>query len=204
LKSGQSIIGSRPVSGVGWLDYFRKWASKYDREVEAYDYDPEKLLKPFVPLIRKRKRGLDVGCGTGKSLEALKTVCDEVVGVEPVEKMALQAEAKGFRVFRMKGEELGRLVEDGVPGRFDLVAFFASIDYMNVELVVAGVEKVLEPGPAGHMPKKEAGLVFLTVEPENEEKVVRAFGERGFRVVKRDTRKAYEGQTYVCLLMNKG
>ncbi len=178
---------------MSWLDYFRRWASKYDREVEAYGYSPEKLLKPFRHLIGKRKRGLDVGCGTGKSLEAVAKFCREVVGVEPVEKMARRAEAKGFKVLRMKGEDIGRLGRSGSVGPVDFVSFFASMDYMDAGRVAEGVAEVLADG----------GMVFLTVEPENEERVVRAFGERGFRAVKRGARKAYEKQTYVCLLLRK-
>ena len=171
---------------MDWLAYFKKWASRYEMEVEAYGYEPKKLIKPFIALIGKRKRCLDVGCGTGKSLEAVKNFCDEVVGVEPVEKMARRAEARGFRVLRLRGEELGK-----IGGRFDFISFFASIDYMRAERVAEEVKEVVE----------NSGLVFLTVEPENEKRVVEAFSRNGFKVVKRVEKKAYEGQRYVCMLL---
>lgn len=175
---------------MGWLEYFRKWASKYDREVEAYGYQPGKLFKPFVPLIGRRKRCLDVGCGTGKSLEVVAELCDEVVGVEPVEKMARRAQARGegFRVERLKGREIGQL-----EGQFDLITCFASIDYMHEVQTAKAAASKLAPG----------GMVFLTVEPENEDRVRAAFKRVGFDVVKRLVKKAYEGQKYVCLLMEK-
>ncbi len=169
---------------MSWLEYFRKWASKYEREVEVYGYDPHRLIAPFLPLIRKRERGLDVGCGTGKSLEAIAKFCDRVVGVEPVEKMARQAEAKGFEVLRMRGEEIGRL------GRFDFVSFFASLDYMDPERVAEACGRVLAPG----------GLLFFTLEPEH---LGHAEHFRGFEPVKRLRKRAYEGQDYWCFLLKK-
>ena len=114
----------------------------------------------------------------------MRRICKEVIGVEPVEKMARRAEEKGFRVLRLRGEELSRLKE-----RFGLATFFASIDYMDADRVASEVRKVLEQG----------GLVFLTVEPENEERIIRAFS--GFEVVKRVKKRAYEGQDYICLLL---
>ena len=174
---------------MSWLDYFRRWASKYDREVEVYGYDPKKLLKPFRALIGKRKRALDVGCGTGKSLEAVAEVAELVFGVEPVEKMAKQAEARGFRVVRMKGEDIGHLGEK----QFDFISFFASIDYMDAEKVAEETAYILA----------DDGVVFMTVEPENENRVRKLFKKYGFNLVKRISKKAYETQTYICLLMQK-
>jgi len=168
-----------------WLEYFRKWARSYDRETKTYGYEPWKLLKHFLHDIGRRERGLDVGCGTGRSLEALARICRKVAGVEPVEKMARQAEARGFEVLRLRGEELQKIGE-----KFDLITFFASIDYMDAGMAARGCLKILAPG----------GLVFLTVEPQNEQRVLEAF--RDFKVVKRRMARAYEGQRYVCLLLS--
>jgi len=171
---------------VTWLEYFKRWASKYEREVDVYGYEPEKLIRPFVPLMGKRKICVDVGCGTGRSMKALMGICEKVIGVEPVEKMARRAEGKGFAVVRLRGEEIGKM-----NVRADLVTFFASIDYMQVEKVVKGIRRILAKN----------GFVFLTVEPENEGRIVKAFKREGFEIVKRIEKRAYEGQKYVCLLL---
>jgi SAM-dependent methyltransferase len=170
---------------VSWLGYFRKWAKSYDRETESYGYEPSRLLRPFLHSIGKRERGLDVGCGTGRSLEVVARFCMEVAGVEPVEKMARRAEEKGFEVLRMRGEDIGEL-----EGKFDFISFFASIDYMDARKVEEGCRKLLTDG----------GLVFLTVEPGNEGRVMKAF--KDWHVVKRIVARAYEGQEYVCLLLS--
>ena len=169
---------------MSWLQYFRKWASKYEREVEAYGYDPMKLIKPFLPLIKKRERGLDVGCGTGKSLEVVSEFCDRVVGVEPVEKMARQAEKKGFEVLRMRGEDISKL------GQFDFVSFFASLDYMDVKQVAKACEKIVKKG----------GFLFFTLEPEHLD-----YAEQfnGFELIKKIKKRAYEGQDYWCFLLKR-
>lgn len=172
---------------MSWLDYFRKWASKYDFEADAYGYKPQRLIRPFQHLIGKRKNGLDIGCGTGKSLQVITKFCKRVRGIEPVEKMAKQAEARGFEVLRGMGENLES------TEKFDFVSFFASIDYMNSAEVVEKVNKILTEG----------GLVFVTVEPENEARIRRAFRKWNFKMIKRESKKAYEQQTYRCLLFER-
>lgn len=174
--------------GVDWLDYFRKWAPKYEREVEAYGYEPEKLFRDFIPLIGRRKSCLDVGCGSGKSLEVVDKICDAVIGVDPVERMAKQAHAKGFNALKLKGEDIDKL-----EGKFDLITFFASIDYMNAEKAARAAAKKLELD----------GELFLTVEPQNEERVLTALTKAGFEIQKRTVKTAYKGQKYVCLLLKQ-
>ena len=173
---------------MNWLSYFRKWAPKYDKEVESYGYDPQKLFHEFVPLIGRRHSCLDVGCGTGKSLEVVDKICDKVVGVDPVERMGKRAHGRGFKVLKMKGEDI-----DKVEGKFDLITFFASIDYMDAEKAAAAAARKLELD----------GEVFLTVEPPNEKRVLKAFTEAGFEVEKRVLKKAYKGQNYVCYLLKQ-
>ena len=169
---------------MSWLEYFRKWASKYEQEVEVYGYDPGKLIAPFLPLIGKRERGLDVGCGTGKSLEVVARFCKHVVGVDPVEKMARQAEAKGFEVLRLRGENIDSL------GQFDFVSFFASLDYMDPERVAEACGKIIPKG----------GLLFFTLEPEH---LDYAKHFKGFKLIKKLKKRAYEGQDYWCFLLKK-
>lgn len=172
---------------MSWIRYFKNWARKYDQETESYGYRPARLIEPFLHPIGKREKCLDVGCGTGKSLEVVSKFCRRVVGVEPVEKMARQADSRGFEVLRFRGEEIGRLKE-----RFDLITFFASIDYMKADQVVRGCKKLLDVD----------GLVFFTVESQNEARFVKEFEGGGFQIVKRVVKKAYDGQDYVCLLLS--
>ncbi|MBR9689920.1 MAG: class I SAM-dependent methyltransferase [Candidatus Altiarchaeota archaeon] len=169
-----------------WQKYFRKWAKKYDKETASYGYNPKNLIKPFLKDIGKRATVLDIGCGTGKGLEATKNLCEASLGVEPVEKMAVQAEKRGFTVFRMKGEDVGK-----INAKFDLITLFASIDFVDSQRVARGCKDVVS----------KDGVVFLTVEPENEVRVIKDFEKNGFKPIKKLKKQAYEGQDYVCLLL---
>ncbi|MBR9680927.1 MAG: class I SAM-dependent methyltransferase [Candidatus Altiarchaeota archaeon] len=173
---------------MSWINYFRTWARKYDEETSSYGYDPNRLIKPFLHLIGKRKQGLDVGCGTGLSLKVIETFCEKIVGIEPVEKMAKQAESKGFQVLRMKGEDLGQ-----IKTKFDFISFFASIDYLDSSVAIKGLKNIIT----------EDVVVFITIEPENKSSVVLKFLKNGFLVKKSITKRAYEGQNYVCVLFEK-
>jgi len=171
---------------VNWINYFRKWAHKYEKDVEGYGYDPKKLIKPFLNHIGMRKTALDVGCGTGKSLVIISKFCETLSGIEPVEKMAIQAEQKGFQILRMKAREIGKL-----KMKFDFISFFASIDYVSINQVVNGCKKILEKN----------GLIFLTIKPQNEKHILDVFLENDFFVVKKKIIHAYRGQEYVCVLI---
>gem|GEM_PF-3404395 len=171
---------------MSWLNYFKSWARKYDEETKSYGYEPSKLIKPFLHLIGKRKQGLDVGCGTGRSLEVVVTFCSKVLGVEPVEKMAKQAENKGFQVLRIRGEDIGM-----IKTKFDFVSFFASIYYLNHHKAIKGIKKIIT----------DDAVVFSTIETQNKSDVVMDFEKEGFKVLKIETRHAYEGQDYKCVLL---
>jgi SAM-dependent methyltransferase len=175
-----------PKQIVNWLRYFGKWAKNYEGEVEGYGYDPKKLIEPFLGLIGKTAACLDVGCGTGKGMEALRELCKTVAGVEPVEGMAKKAEEKGFEVLRMKGEEIGKLGR-----KFELISFFASIDFIDAKKAAKGCRKIIGEG----------GKIFMTIEPQNEKRVLETFEKEGFRTVKKTEARAYRGHDYVCVLL---
>ena len=171
---------------MSWTDYFKRWAKKYDEETKRQGYNPDNLVKPFLQLIGKRKQGLDVGCGTGQSLKVIEKFCEKIVGIEPVEKMAKQAELKGFQVLRLKAEDLGQ-----IEAKFDFVSFFASIDYLDFTSVIKELKNVLT----------EDAVIFTTIEPENSDAVILKFLNEGFLVLKKVTKRAYEGQDYMCVLL---
>ncbi len=171
---------------VNWINYFRKWATKYEKDVEGYGYDPEKLIKPFLKLIGMRKTALDVGCGTGKGLEVISKFCENLSGIEPVEKMAIQSKQKGFQILQMKARNIGKL-----KMKFDFISFFASIDYVSIKQVVKGCKQILNEG----------GLIFLTMEPKSEKRILDSFLKNDFFIIKKEIIHAYRGQEYVCVLI---
>ena len=112
--------------------------------------------------------------------------CEDLIGIEPVEKMAAQAEEKGFQILKIKARNIGKL-----KTKFDFISFFASIDYVSINQVVRGCKKILHKN----------GLIFLTIEPKNEKRILDSFLKNDFFIIKKEIIHAYRGQEYVCVLI---
>lgn len=75
--------------------------------------------------------GLDIGCGTGRSCVALKTVCEEVLGAEPSREMLEEATvAPGIRYQWFDGKDLTDLPQA------DLITFAGAWVYAGSQQMV--------------------------------------------------------------------
>jgi SAM-dependent methyltransferase len=77
-------------------------------------------------------RFLDVGCGNGRLLTALRALGYQVVGVEPDEQARAAAESQGLDVLAGQGERLPEALKGPV---FDGVSFFHVLEHCNDPLL---------------------------------------------------------------------
>jgi SAM-dependent methyltransferase len=86
---------------------------------------------------------VDLGCGTGLSLDVLAAIADEVIGVEPADAMRREAEARhpGVCLVRAGAAETG--LEDGCA---ELVTIAAAFHWMDPRAVLAECARLLLPG----------------------------------------------------------
>jgi SAM-dependent methyltransferase len=110
-------------------------ADEYDRHRPRY---PRPLIAGLVP--RRGVRVLDVGAGTGIAATQLADAGADVLAVEPDERMARLAAAKGIRVEQSTFEEwrpAGR--------EFDLVVFAQSFHWVDPRPALQKVAAILRP-----------------------------------------------------------
>lgn len=88
-----------------------------------------------------RSRVLDVGCGTGEQLEALRRAGFDAVGVEPRPELVDGLAARGFRVFRGVAE---RLPVDSQS--FDGLICKVVLPFTDERKAFAEFARVLRPG----------------------------------------------------------
>jgi SAM-dependent methyltransferase len=101
------------------------------------------LVRRITAFSPQPGRALDVGCGTGELLAALRQDGWTVQGVEPDATLARQAcERHGLGVF------VGDLAAASLPSeRFDLVVLWHVLEHLPEPLAtLAGVRRVLRPG----------------------------------------------------------
>lgn len=80
---------TREISSEEWkrtLDYYRANAARYAAEVASYEMD--RSLDDFTGHLSEGDVVLDVGCGSGRDLTALKRRGFAVIGVEIVDELA--------------------------------------------------------------------------------------------------------------------
>ena len=76
---------------------------------------------------RKRQIGLDIGCGTGRSAQALANFCNFVVGLEPSKSMLLKTEKhKNVNYLNSPGEQIPI-----AAGSVDVVTLAGSLSYIE-------------------------------------------------------------------------
>lgn len=114
----------------------------YDSIAEGYEnlYREEQLaklsmIKPFVDQkITVDSRLLDIGCGTGISLEPWD--CQKI-GIDPSEKLLAKAKSKGLKVKKASAELLP------FPDKsFDIVIALTSIHHTNFSFALKEVSRI--------------------------------------------------------------
>jgi SAM-dependent methyltransferase len=127
---------SRAYSDRRRAESFGTAAEQYDRHRPRY---PRPLIVDLVT--RSGLHTLDVGAGTGIAATQLADAGADVLAVEPDERMARVAAAKGIHVERVT-------FEDWQPaGRsFDLVVFAQSFHWVDPMPALKKVAAILRPG----------------------------------------------------------
>ena len=100
------------------------------------------ILEKIFTLPGNRQRGLDIGCGTGLSCQALTRYCNHVIGIDP--SLAMLAEAR-------TQPEISYLNADGqrIPltgNSIDVVTMAGSLNYLDRKLLIAELTRVCRSG----------------------------------------------------------
>jgi len=121
----------------------RRWANSFGAAADEYDRHRPRYPQPLIAdlITRRGVRALDVGTGTGIAATQLADAGADVLAVEPDERMARLAAAKGIRVEQAT-------FEDWQPsGReFDLVVFAQSFHWVDPRPALQKVAAILRPG----------------------------------------------------------
>jgi SAM-dependent methyltransferase len=100
------------------------------------------ILEKVFPLPANRPRGLDIGCGTGLSCQALTRYCSHVIGIDP--SLAMLAEAAtqpGISYLNADGQRIPL-----AGNSIDVVTMAGSINYLDRELLIAELTRVCRSG----------------------------------------------------------
>lgn len=94
----------------------------------------------------RRRRALDVGCGTGLLVERLRRHVTEVVGVDPDATMAAAARARcaGDPAVTVRHAALADVT--GEDGSFDVVTMVAVLHHLPLEPALEHAGRLLAPG----------------------------------------------------------
>jgi SAM-dependent methyltransferase len=100
------------------------------------------IVAEHLGLARPVHRGLDIGCGAGRSTRALDSVASRTVGLDPALAMLEHRRqvAPDSSFVAATAEALPFLA-----GTFDLVTAAGSLNYVDLERCLADVERVLAP-----------------------------------------------------------
>jgi SAM-dependent methyltransferase len=101
------------------------------------------LVRARLALAAPLGRGLDIGCGAGRSTAALTSVARLVVGLEPSPVMLRHAAAvaPGASFVRARAEALP--FADAV---FDIITAAGALNYVDLEQALPAAARVLTPG----------------------------------------------------------
>lgn len=97
-------------------------------------------IKNFLALKQNLSFVLDVGCGTGLSSAALKTISERIVGIDLSFEMLKQAEkTHGIEYFQASAENL-----PFDEAKFDLITISQAIHWINKQKFFAEADRVLK------------------------------------------------------------
>ena len=118
----------------------------YDDQV-AYHYSAyrpplhQRILQEVLAGQRFR-RGLDLGCGTGRSTLALKNFCDEVCGVEPSREMLAHTQAQPGITFHSGSAEQTPFETNS----FDVMTMAGCLFYTDQKKTAIELARIGRPG----------------------------------------------------------
>jgi ubiquinone/menaquinone biosynthesis C-methylase UbiE len=96
------------------------------------------ILEKIFPLPGKRQNGLDIGCGTGLSCQALVRYCNQVIGIDPSMAMLRKAETQqAISYLNAHGEQIP-LTGNSV----DVVTMAGSLNYLDRKLLIAELGRI--------------------------------------------------------------
>jgi len=182
------------VNNVSVTEGYERWAPTYDHAPNPLLAREERYLLPMLAGLRK-KRILDLGCGTGRWLRQLLPNVESGVGVDRSDGMLRIASAKctiAGRVARAKCESL--------PFRaavFDLVVCSFTLGHVHdLGLLVREVARVTKSGadlfitdlhPDAYRQgwrvgfRDERSAAHITVSPSTATEIIEPFYRSGFR-----------------------
>jgi SAM-dependent methyltransferase len=99
-------------------------------------------IRSFLPAAKPIARAVDVGCGTGLSAVALKSIAAEVVGVDAAPEMVALAERRG----RVRYALADALRLPFGESEFDLMTLSSAFHWLEREKVLKEAYRVLRPG----------------------------------------------------------
>ncbi len=118
----------------------------YD-ELVAYHYAAfrpplhEAILGKALDSSHHRHIGLDIGCGTGKSSEALQLFCSHVVGIDLSMAMLSQAVPDGMISYLNASAEQIPVAENSI----DVVTVAGSLNYINRDKLINELRRICKP-----------------------------------------------------------
>ncbi len=163
---------NRPEDRTSAEEYFERHGEDYAKS-NAIRHIQHRITQRAVELADwpKGAKILDLGCGSGFSMEVLKELGYEVLGVDISEKMLGFAKAQGFNVVRADARELP-FEDESFDGLLS-ISMLQWLGKKDVEKVARECYRILKPG----------GVAVIQFYPRSEDEMVlvgRAFVKAGF------------------------
>lgn len=99
------------------------------------------ILEKVLSASKNRYKGLDIGCGTGRSTHALAKFCSFVVGIDPSIEMLREAQAQqSITYMNASGEKLP-IADNSI----DTVSMAGSLNYIDRKLLAWELNRVCCP-----------------------------------------------------------
>ncbi len=96
------------------------------------------IIENIFAASRKRRIGLDIGCGTGRSTHALAKYCSYVVGIDPSMEMLREAQVQhSINYINALGENIP-IADKSI----DVVTLAGSLNYIDRKLLVSELSRI--------------------------------------------------------------